>query len=77
MTLFTAEGLIRAVVRGQTRGVCAPEGVVHHALLRWYRTQGGVPKMELCDRGLIADARLRKRRAPGTTCLSALGGLGV
>ncbi|MFC3169574.1 ADP-ribosylglycohydrolase family protein [Paracoccus fontiphilus] len=73
MTLFTAEGLIRAVVRGQARGICAPEGVVHHALLRWYRTQGGVPKMELCDEGLVADARLRKRRAPGTTCLSALG----
>lgn len=73
MTLFTAEGLIRAVVRGQACGICAPEGVVHHALLRWYRTQGGVPKMELCDRGLVADARLRKKRAPGTTCLSALG----
>lgn len=73
MTLFTAEGLIRAVVRSQARGICAPEGVVHHALLRWYRTQGGVPKMELCDRGLVGDARLRKRRAPGTTCLSALG----
>ena len=73
MGLFTAEGLIRAVVRGQARGICAPEGVVHHALLRWYRTQGGVPKMELCDRGLAGDARLRKRRAPGITCLSALG----
>lgn len=73
MTLFTAEGLIRAVVRAQARGICAPEGVVHHALLRWYRTQGGVPKMGLCDRGLVGDARLRKRRAPGSTCLSALG----
>ncbi|QXI66090.1 ADP-ribosyl-[dinitrogen reductase] glycohydrolase (plasmid) [Paracoccus marcusii] len=73
MTLFTAEGLIRAVVRGQARGICAPEGVVHHALLRWYRTQGGVPRIETCERGLVADARLRKRRAPGTTCLSALG----
>jgi ADP-ribosyl-[dinitrogen reductase] hydrolase len=73
MALFTAEGLIRAVVRGQARGICAPEGVVHHALLRWYRTQGGVPKLDLCDRGLIADARLRKKRAPGITCLSALG----
>lgn len=73
MMLFTAEGLIRAVVRAQARGICAPEGVVHHALLRWYRTQGGVPKIELCDRGLVSDARLHKRRAPGTTCLSALG----
>lgn len=73
MTLFMAEGLIRAVVRAQARGICAPEEVVHHALLRWYRTQGGVPKMALCDRGVVADARLHKRRAPGSTCLSALG----
>lgn len=73
MTLFTAEGLIRAAVRGQVRGICAPAGVVHHALLRWYRTQGGVPQMEVCDQGLVGDARLRKRRAPGITCLSALG----
>ena len=43
MTLFTVEGLIRAVVQAQARGICAPEGVVHHGLLRWYRTQGGFP----------------------------------
>ncbi|MDH2328832.1 ADP-ribosylglycohydrolase family protein [Cereibacter sp. SYSU M97828] len=73
MTLFTAEGLIRAVVRAHDRGICAPEGIVHHALMRWYCTQGGTPQMQICDVGLIADARLRKRRAPGNTCLSALG----
>lgn len=38
MTLFTAEGLIRAVVRAQARGNCPPEDAVHHALLRWCRT---------------------------------------
>lgn len=73
MALFTAEGLIRAVVRELARGIYVPERVVHHALLRWCRTQGEVPKMELCGRGLVADARLRKGRAAGTTCLSALG----
>ena len=52
MKLFTAEGLIRAVVRGLARGICAPEGVVHHAPLRWHRTQGGVPRMEIRDRDL-------------------------
>ncbi|WP_246032953.1 ADP-ribosylglycohydrolase family protein [Falsirhodobacter xinxiangensis] len=56
MTLFTAEGLIRAVVRAQSRGICAPKGVVHHALLRWYRTQGGTPSTQICDVG-----RLRMR----------------
>lgn len=72
MTLFTAEGLIRAVVRSEARGICAPNAVVHHALLRWFRTQGERPRMQTCDIGLIADQRLHTRRAPGNTCLSAL-----
>jgi ADP-ribosyl-[dinitrogen reductase] hydrolase len=32
MTLFTAEGLIRAHVRGALKGICHPPSVVHHAL---------------------------------------------
>lgn len=72
MTLFTAEGLIRAQVRGLQRGICAPEAVVHHALLRWFVTQGGRPQPQVCDVGLVADPRLHHRRAPGMTCLSAL-----
>lgn len=74
MTLFTAEGLIRARVRGMARGICDPAGVVHHALLRWYRTQGGRPQVpDLCRKGLVADPRLHASRAPGATCLSTLG----
>ncbi len=73
MTLFTAEGLIRAQVRGLDRGLCDPPGVVHHAYLRWLATQGESPRrMELCAEGLVADPRLRARRAPGLTCLGAL-----
>lgn len=34
MTLFTAERLIRTVVRAHARGICAPEGVVHHERLK-------------------------------------------
>ncbi|WP_109565914.1 ADP-ribosylglycohydrolase family protein [Jannaschia seohaensis] len=34
MSLFTAEGLIRAVVRKACKGICHPPGVIHHALLR-------------------------------------------
>ena len=74
MTLFTAEGMLRAHVRGQIKGLCHPPSVVHHALLRWYRTQGGRPRMDTDDIGLIADPRLHARRAPGNTCLSALAG---
>lgn len=72
MTLFTAEGLIRARVRGLLKGICHPPGVVHHALLRWYRTQGRSPAMQVDDTGLSADPRLQVQRAPGNTCLSAL-----
>lgn len=73
MTLFTAEGLIRAKVRGALRGICHPPSVVHHALLRWYRTQGRRPRVGTDDRGLIEDPRLHAQRAPGGTCLAALG----
>lgn len=74
MTLFTVEGLIRAHVRGALKGICHPPSVVHHALLRWYRTQGGKPRFQTDNVGLIADRRLWARRAPGLTCLSSLGG---
>ena len=72
MTLFTAEGLIRAAIRSTSKGICHPPGVVHHALLRWLVTQGYRPKREVDNRGLVADRRLHRRRAPGNTCLGAL-----
>ena len=72
MTLFTAEGMIRAHIRGALKGICHPPSVVHHALLRWHRTQGGKPRVETDDIGLISDPRMWARRAPGNTCLSAL-----
>jgi hypothetical protein len=59
MTLFTAEGLIRAAVRMDLKGICHPPLVVHHALLRWYRTQGELPRVETDSVGLVADRRLR------------------
>ncbi len=73
MTLFTAEGLIRAWVRGRLKGIVSVEAVVHHALLRWLRTQGVEPNVTEADHvGLVEDARLHHRRAPGNTCLSGL-----
>jgi ADP-ribosyl-[dinitrogen reductase] hydrolase len=72
MTLFTAEGIIRAHVRSTIKGICHPPSVVHHALLRWYKSQGGKPKVQTDDVGLINDPRLQVRRAPGNTCLSSL-----
>jgi len=78
MTLVTAEGLILAMVRHAAKGICHPPGVVHHALLRWLHTQGeSAPALEDAASGgelvgLVHDPRLRRRRAPGATCLSAL-----
>ena len=72
MTLFTAEGLIRAAVRWEARGICHPPGVIHHALLRWLVTQGERPRVEVDRSWLLEDPRLHARRAPGATCLAAL-----
>ncbi len=73
MMLFTAEGLMRAEVRGVARGICSVPSVIHHALMRWYLTQGGEAAMEVGRDGWLIDQKsLWSRRAPGLTCLSAL-----
>lgn len=73
MMLFTAEGLLRAWVRGVSRGVCHPPSVIHHALLRWLLTQGERAATEVGRDGwLFGERRLWSRRAPGNTCLAAL-----
>ncbi len=84
MTLFTVEGLIRAWVRGESRGIGSPSTAVRHAYLRWLHTQGTpwrVAAGELWDREhpepngwLIGERWLHSRRAPGNTCLGALEG---
>jgi len=78
MTLFTAEGLLRAATRANHRGgVSDPVGVVHRAYLRWLHTQGqsgnltGLSK-DGDDGWLIKVKGLHSRRAPGMTCVRAL-----
>ena len=71
---FTQMVLIRVLMRGSHGGKCTPTSEVQHALLRWYRTQDGISSFETDGFGLISDRRLWARRAPGSTCLSALGG---
>jgi ADP-ribosylglycohydrolase len=76
MTLFTAEGLLRADVRSANKGVCHGPSVVHHAYLRWLKTQGETPSMldhQIEMDGWLASVKsLWSRRAPGQTCLSSL-----
>jgi len=76
MTLFTAEGMIRACNRAFDRGICSVETVVYYAYLRWLITQGMEPA-EMPFPGeptgwLYSVEGLHSRRAPGNTCLSAL-----
>jgi ADP-ribosyl-[dinitrogen reductase] hydrolase len=88
MTLFTVEGLIRAQVRGQSKGICHPPSVVRHAYLRWLHTQGVAwaqvgaeftAHSSEPDGWLVQQPVLHRLMAPGNTCLSALrsGGNGT
>ncbi|QQS49428.1 MAG: ADP-ribosylglycohydrolase family protein [Acidobacteriota bacterium] len=77
MTLFTAEGMLRAIVRGRERGICHPPSVIHHAYIRWLHTQGERSESHFFKPGkfdgwLIGVKGLHSRRAPGNSCLSAL-----
>ncbi len=70
MTLFTADGLLRA--GGAERETV--RRAVYHAYLRWYSTQGEDPPADPGPPGwLLGLAELHARRGPGNTCLGALG----
>lgn len=75
MTLFTAEGILRAETRGVNKGICHPPSVVFFAYQRWLLTQGFPRDKDLewiYDGWLLGVKELHVRRAPGNTCLSAL-----
>lgn len=73
MMLFTAEGLLRAFVRGSSKGICHVPSVIHHALLRWLMTQDYPTATPVENSGwMIGNRELWSRRAPGNTCIQAL-----
>lgn len=79
MTLFTAEGLLRAQVRGHLRGLCDIPSVLYHAYIRWLHTQGLRSANDYFwrpypDGWLAKVSALYSQRAPGMTCISALQG---
>lgn len=70
MSLFTAEGLLSAVVEGKT----FEKDILPHiskAYEHWYYTQSR-PSLKLSGSWLTHIAALWSRRAPGNTCMSAL-----
>lgn len=75
MTLFTAEGALRAYVRETLRGLCHVPSVLHRSYLRWLHTQGErLPESEISflDGWLIEQKDLFARRSPGRTCIESL-----
>ena len=73
MMLFTAEGLLRAYVRGSSGRTCHVPSVIHHALLRWLMTQDHQSAVLISTDGwLVDELALWSRRGPGITCLNAL-----
>jgi ADP-ribosylglycohydrolase len=73
MTLFTAEGLLRACHRWQGRGIASIPGIIRNAYLRWLSTQEDRPLEDWQRSGwLLGHSELHARRAPGNTCLGAL-----
>jgi len=77
MTLFTAEGLLREFYESRQSGR-EPDypTAIYRAYLRWLHTQGEVSRdpnyRSFLDGELLKVAGLHHRRAPGSTCLSAL-----
>jgi ADP-ribosylglycohydrolase len=75
LTLFTADGVLRATVRMSQKGICHHPSVIANAYLRWLRTQGEASKLEWGAEHhgwLIDHAELFSRRTTDKTCLSAL-----
>lgn len=79
MTLFTANGLLHGYTRCMEKGIGDPLNSVYSAYQGWLRTQKGpfAPTEDLGKKGhcWLSDVpELFALRAPGNTCLSALGG---
>jgi len=73
MTLFTAEGLLRAMVRQACSDYEPLLEMVAESYLRWLLTQGIPPSVWIpVNSWLTGQKSLHDCRAPGNTCLGAL-----
>jgi ADP-ribosyl-[dinitrogen reductase] hydrolase len=74
MTLFTAEGCLRARHYAVRHGADNSMKIIRRAYLRWLSTQicGTPVKPGSTDSWLLQQPALFARRSPGNTCLSAL-----
>ena len=77
MTLFTANGLLFGKTRAMTRGISAPcQDYIFCSYQDWLKTQRSTYPADRDGRcsWLLNLPELYSRRAPGNTCLSAIGG---
>lgn len=81
MTLFTAEGILRAKQRAELKGIAGAElAIIYQSYLRWLHTQGRHPReippgmgvYDVDSGWLVKERGLHVQRAPGLTCLGAL-----
>lgn len=78
MTLFTAEGVLRAAEAARDSNDTPFETIMGHAYLRWLHTQdvqavsASHAALHAPKGRLLQELGLFSRRAPGTTCLAAL-----
>jgi len=78
MTLFTAEGLLRAVARKACSDYTPLVEMVAESYLRWLSTQGSPPPVRIpLDSWLTRQKPLHSLRAPGNTCLASLKSLSM
>ena len=70
MTLFTAEGMLMGLKHGMPMPACVCQSYLDWYATQMHRAKGGVFGREST---LMKEERLHCRRAPGNTCLLALG----
>ncbi len=75
MTMFTAEGILRAQNRFLSKGICHIPSVIYYAYLRWLYTQGYEENLNesiLKKSWLLFANELFNQRAPGGANISSL-----
>jgi ADP-ribosylglycohydrolase len=78
LTLFTADGLLRAHVAQSLEGSASIAAIVSHAYQRWLATQqqGSSLVDRTGDQGWLAEVtELKARRVPGHACVAALAAM--
>ena len=77
MTLFTAEGVMRAWIHAFDESSCHIASVIAQSYQRWLHTQGERNRLQdsCLDGWLLKHQKLFHRRAPGITCLAGLTGM--